>query len=330
MTALVLGKFMPPHRGHKALIDFARDMCGRVLVQVGGLASEPISREARFRAVESEYAHDQLVTVVRNFDENPQEPHEHPDFWAIWKKSLLNHAEGQTITHVVASESYGQRLADDLGAAFIPFDMGRGLWPVSGTMIRDDPDRHWDMLMDGSKREFANRVILTGAESVGKTTMTKLLAHAFDTAAVPEYARTYLEGTGKGMQFADIDFSRFARGMNVGGDRAAERGGRLIFADTDPFVTRLYYKIYMNDRDPAVVADIEDAMSKHRASAYIVLAPTVPWVPDDLRDLPIPREDFTERLLELLSGKPVHVVDESDYGDRLAHATAISKALRSW
>ncbi|HIB67096.1 MAG TPA: transcriptional regulator, partial [Phycisphaerales bacterium] len=42
MHSLVLGKFMPPHRGHCQLIDFAANFADTVTVVVGSLEAEPI------------------------------------------------------------------------------------------------------------------------------------------------------------------------------------------------------------------------------------------------------------------------------------------------
>jgi HTH-type transcriptional regulator, transcriptional repressor of NAD biosynthesis genes len=48
-VGFILGKFLPPHNGHKYLIDFARNYADELVVQVGTLKREPISGELRFQ-----------------------------------------------------------------------------------------------------------------------------------------------------------------------------------------------------------------------------------------------------------------------------------------
>jgi len=64
------------------------------------------------------------LDVVHLTDENPQEPHEHPRFWDIWRESLLRFAPRKPDL-VFASEKYGERLAKELGARWIPVDVAR-------------------------------------------------------------------------------------------------------------------------------------------------------------------------------------------------------------
>ena len=44
---LLIGKFLPPHQGHRQLIDFARSFCDQVTVLVCSLAAEPIPGDLR-------------------------------------------------------------------------------------------------------------------------------------------------------------------------------------------------------------------------------------------------------------------------------------------
>jgi cytidyltransferase-like protein len=77
-TGLIIGKFLPPHTGHQYLIDFARNWVDRLTVLVCSLAAEPIPGAMRHAWMREMFP---AVNVVHVEDENPQEPHEHPDFW---------------------------------------------------------------------------------------------------------------------------------------------------------------------------------------------------------------------------------------------------------
>src|SRR5258708_4010315 len=117
-SGMVLGKFMPPHLGHVYLVEFARHCVDALTVVVGSLPSEPIPGELRYQWMRELFPD---VNVVHLTDENPQKPEEHADFWNIWRSSLLRVLPGRP-TYVFAGEEYGARLAEALGARFIPHE----------------------------------------------------------------------------------------------------------------------------------------------------------------------------------------------------------------
>ncbi len=81
-TGLILGKFLPPHLGHVYCAEFARRFVGRLTVLVCSLDREPISGRLRFEWMRELFPDCDVRHVT---DEVPQEPAEHPDFWAIWR-----------------------------------------------------------------------------------------------------------------------------------------------------------------------------------------------------------------------------------------------------
>jgi HTH-type transcriptional repressor of NAD biosynthesis genes len=115
----VLGKFLPPHNGHVHLCETARRMCDELVIVVGSLASEPIPGEQRVAWMR------ELVpgaTVLHLTEELPQLPHEHPEFWKLWRESLRALVGGR-VDRVFSSDAYGLRLAAELGATWIPIDL---------------------------------------------------------------------------------------------------------------------------------------------------------------------------------------------------------------
>src|ERR1044071_5376652 len=84
-TGMILGKFMPPHRGHQHLIDFARERVGELTILVCSLECEPIPGRLRYEWVTEMCPNARVIHVT---DENPSEPHEHPRFWEIWTETV--------------------------------------------------------------------------------------------------------------------------------------------------------------------------------------------------------------------------------------------------
>jgi cytidyltransferase-like protein len=153
-TGFLLGKFLPPHRGHQYLIEFARAYVDRLTVLVCSIAREPIPGDSRYRWMCESFPG---VTLIHHTDEIPQAPEEHPQFWDIWRASIRRHVPGP-IDCVFASEDYGWRLAEELGARFVPVDIARRNVPVSGRAIRDDPMAHWEALLPAVRPYYLKRV----------------------------------------------------------------------------------------------------------------------------------------------------------------------------
>ena len=141
-TGFLLGKFLPPHRGHLYLIEQAVARCQRLTVLVCSIACEPIPGALRHAWVKDLC---QFADVYHCTDENPQYPHESPNFWPIWIASIRRFVPiGPDL--VFSSEDYGDELATRLGASHIAIDKARLAFPVSGTAVREDPRAVWHLI----------------------------------------------------------------------------------------------------------------------------------------------------------------------------------------
>jgi len=104
---LVIGKFMPPHKGHVYLTEFANNYVDDLTIFVDFLTSQPIPGMLRKQWMSEMFP---SATVKHSFKDLPQYPEEHPDFWEIWRDSLLE-ATGGPVDYLFASEDYGVKLA---------------------------------------------------------------------------------------------------------------------------------------------------------------------------------------------------------------------------
>lgn len=285
---LVLGKFMPPHLGHVYLVDFARAYVDELTVVVGTLAREPIPGALRFAWMREMFPN---ANVVHLTDENPQEPHEHPKFWDIWRESLLRVAPKPDF--VFASEAYGERLAKELGASFVPVDLARAALPVSGTAIREEPMRHWRFIPRCVRPHFVRRVCVVGPESTGKSTLAAALAAHFGTTWVPEYARALLApraNDGHVAPLARADMARIARGQIASEIALAPNAERVLVADTDALSTLLWSDHLFGGHDD----ELETFAASQSHDLYVLTAPDVPFVADAVRYAPDRRAEFFE------------------------------------
>ncbi|QZE13266.1 ATP-binding protein [Halosquirtibacter laminarini] len=122
------------------------------------------------------------------------------------------------------------------------------------------------------------RVVVTGAESVGKSTISEMLAKYFQGTNIPEYARTYVEEHGYTYQYDDV--VAIAK-YQVEEDLEIEQlSDSIVFYDSWLIITKVWlFEMYkqMPDFVDAHIAD-------HKADLYLLLTPDLPWVEDPVRE----------------------------------------------
>jgi NadR type nicotinamide-nucleotide adenylyltransferase len=130
------------------------------------------------------------------------------------------------------------------------------------------------------------RVVLTGPECSGKTTLAAALADAFGAPWVPEAARRYAESASGPLSARTVEpIARLAMELQ---DAALRASPRLLFLDTDLVSTVVYARHYYGSC-PAWI----EAQARFRlADLYLLGAPDLPWTPDGVRDRPMLREEL--------------------------------------
>ncbi len=315
---LVLGKFLPPHQGHIYLCEFAQNYVEDLAIVVGTLKSEPIPGVLRHGWMTELFPGARVLHLT---DENPQYPHEHPDFWQIWKASLTRILPWRP-DYVFASELYGFPLAEILGAQFVPVDVGRTAVPISGSQIRADPWSHWDSIPPCVRPFFLRRVCIFGPESTGKSTLTAQLARHFQTVCVPEYARTWLEPREGRISPADIP--QIARGQIAAEDALARHANRLLFCDTDLLTTAIWSEVLFEGCPAWIRAEAQ----ARRYDLTLLLDVDVPWVGDCVRYLPDERRSFFARCEAALeAAERPYVIIRGSWEERFSSACAAVNAL---
>ena len=182
-TAVVIGKFYPPHRGHTHLIDTALAQSERVTVIVCDEDGQTISGETR-AAWLREIHPDATVLVVRS-------PLADDDS-AGWARSTIEWL-GHVPEAAFTSEAYGDAYARHMGSTHVSVDADRRTVPISASAIRGNPLQYLDYLEPCVRAHFVKRVVVIGAESTGTTTLAMALAEHYQTAWVPEFGRLYTE-----------------------------------------------------------------------------------------------------------------------------------------
>jgi len=317
-TGMILGKFLPPHRGHQYLADFARHYVDDLTVLVCSIEAEPIPGKLRHAWMSAMFPDSNVVHID---DENPQEPADDPNFWELWIRSIRRvMPEGPD--YVFASESYGYELAQRLGAQFVPVDQARELVNVSGTMIRNDPLKYWDYLPEVVRPYFLKRVCVFGPESTGKTTLAANLAERFNTRWVHEYARPLLEP--QDGECFEKDIPRIARGQIAAEDALALQANRVLICDTDVLTTTIWSQILFGNCPAWILEESE----RRVPDLYLLMDIDVPWVDDAQRHLPHKRREFWNLCRETLASRDRKWIEISgDWSTRLDTASQAVESL---
>jgi len=169
--------------------------------------------------------------------------------------------------------------------------------------------------------------VVAGAESTGKTTLSRRLAERFGTVWVPEYGRWYWEGRRYSIDpvWTSSEFRRIgATHHQAEKDLANLASAGLIVLDTDALVTAVWHRRYLDRDDPTLMA----VAAERRPDLYLVCAPDFPWVQDGTRESADRRDAMNELTLEFVrdSGVP-HEVLYGDIATRLTRSAALIEEL---
>jgi|TARA_B110000914_G_scaffold223546_1_gene239255 nicotinamide riboside kinase len=128
-----------------------------------------------------------------------------------------------------------------------------------------------------------HKIIVTGPESSGKTTLCKALSKHFEFSFSKEYARKYLDTLNR--DYNQNDLLKIAKGQ-----LQAENGMQLL--DTDLITIKIWSKYKYGSCDKWILNQIEKQRSEKRF--YLLCKPDIPWEADPQRENPNDREELFE------------------------------------
>jgi len=272
---LVFGKFMPVHKGHLALIAFAKSRCEHLIVSMSFMPKDPIDHTLRFAWLQKIFEGDKDITLVEKIDDFNDDNlplFEATKLWADFIRREFPDIEG-----FFCSEDYGEPLAFHLGLPCIWFDKAREQVPVSATKIRQEPFEYWDFIPSVVQPYFVKKICLFGPESVGKTVLSQKLAEYYKTVFVPEAARELLTTN----DINEAIITKIGKRQTASVKERMAIANKLLFCDTDLLTTQIYAQHYLGFV-PAILKSLEQEIAY---DLYFLLDIDVPWVDDPLRDL---------------------------------------------
>lgn len=281
---LVIGKFMPVHVGHIALIQFAASQCDELIVSMSYTPHDPIPADKRFAWLKTIFAYDAKIKpflIEDNFD-NEQLPW--PERTHIWAQFISK--AYPPIDKIFSSEEYGEPFARNLKTLHFLYDPQRKQLPISASLIRHDPFAHWEFIPEPVRPYFVKKICLYGAESTGKSILALQLASRYQTNSVPEVAREYLTTN----DFTTDDIIKIGYAQIARIELKLQTANKVLFCDTDTITTQIYSRHYLNTV-PEVLYTLEKQVHYDH---YFLMDIDLPWVADGLRDLGDRREEMME------------------------------------
>jgi len=121
------------------------------------------------------------------------------------------------------------------------------------------------------------KILITGPESSGKTTLAKAASAYFSCPWIAEYARTYLNQLNRPYTIEDLDQILLGQIAQLNKENAS-----FLFCDTGPEV--LY--IWSQHKYDQVSTLIQQYTIEQHYDLRLICYPDIPWKEDKLRETP--------------------------------------------
>ncbi|MEO1051347.1 MAG: ATP-binding protein [Bacteroidota bacterium] len=163
------------------------------------------------------------------------------------------------------------------------------------------------------------KIAITGPESTGKTTLSTALAESYQTAWVPEYARSYIDQLDR--PYEQKDLLIIAKEQVRQEEAAIRNANRLIFCDTDLTVIKIWSEHKYGSCDPEILK----LLKQQHYDLYLLTGLDIPWEEDDQREHPHLREFFYAWYKKELTALQVNLVEIQ--GDTIERMKLAKKAI---
>lgn len=293
--AVVVGKFAPLHKGHIALIEYARSIAKEVTVVTYSNPDFAFRSDLEYQLKDLDVKVNVVSLSLIDYPDMPLNTACDLDQQRFFAKVLKDKQIKPDV--MVSSEEYGEPCVEYLNSVGFSmnhelFDIERSEVPISATQIREDAGLVNEYMLFEHTMNLPSRICIIGAESTGKSTLVEALADKYQEFHVPEYGREYFEKIRDKPK--PKDFDRIAKMQlkieNTTWNKAVDAGHDFVFCDTNPWVTWHYSKHYTG-----LTSDYLTNLLKRHYSAFIYCHPTTPYVQDGTRE----SEDFRLRQNEI-------------------------------
>ncbi len=319
---LYLGKFAPLHLGHEYMIKEAIKTVEKLTVliyEAPDLTEIQLSRRADWiRALCPD------VEVIECSD-GPTEVTYEPAGMLEHEQYVIKKLGERKITHFFSSEPYGEHMSIALGAADVRIDQGRQSFPVSATQIRDDLYAYRKFLSPSVYFDHLTTVVLLGAPSTGKSTLTVKLAEYFKTSHMPEYGREYWEVNNIQRRLTPEQLLEIAVTHREKELAQAHEANNYFFIDTNAITTEIFSHYYHGDALPGL-RELSN-QTKERYDLVILCGDDIPYDDTEDRSGEANRSDFQKATIDELNKRGIKYYEVT--GSIQERITEVSRILET-
>jgi NadR type nicotinamide-nucleotide adenylyltransferase len=160
------------------------------------------------------------------------------------------------------------------------------------------------------------KIIITGPEASGKSTLAAALADSFDTYFVPEFARSFLSALDR--PYEEKDLLTIAQGQLELELEYARKSQDLLICDTSMLVMKIWSDYRFGNTHPWIL----DCLQENDQALYLLCRPDIPWEPDPLRENPHDRDQLFDLYHQELTAlrNPFVIIEGLSHESRLKQA----------
>ena len=133
---------------------------------------------------------------------------------------------------------------------------------------------------------YMKKIVFTGPESTGKTSITKAVAAYFEVDWVREYARTYIAELDR--PYEEADLRRIAKGQVKKEQAIMASNPLFLCCDTSLLVIKIWSDYKYQRCDPWIIQQLQ----QHLPTLYFLCGTDIPWEYDPLREHPKQRDEL--------------------------------------
>ena len=133
------------------------------------------------------------------------------------------------------------------------------------------------------------KIIVTGPESSGKTTLCKALSEHYNLPFTKEFAREYLTDLGK--NYLQEDLLEIAKGQ-LRNEQLITNNQQISLHDTDLITLKIWSDYKYGNCNNWILEQIEKQKVENRF--YLLCKPDIKWNYDPLRENPTDRNELLE------------------------------------
>jgi len=123
------------------------------------------------------------------------------------------------------------------------------------------------------------RIILTGPESTGKTTLASELSDFYKTIYYPELAREFIENLDRKYQFEDVEEIAKSQ-ISILRNNDYNSNVKCVFFDTGLIITKVWFQEVFG----SVPLYVNKAIKDIKIDLHLLCYPDIKWEPDNVRE----------------------------------------------